>query len=64
MRIVADLERCAGSGVCANALPDVFDQGDDALVLLLVTDVPDHQVDAVADVVRLCPTAALSLVPE
>lgn len=38
-RVLADRDRCIGSGNCARVAPDVFDQDDDGLVTLL-TAVP------------------------
>ncbi|NLT31620.1 MAG: ferredoxin, partial [Propionibacterium sp.] len=34
MKIVADLNKCQGHGLCVVTAPDVFDQGEDGLVQL------------------------------
>jgi ferredoxin len=60
-RIVADRDRCAGSGMCALTAPEHFDQGDeDGLVLVLVEEAGDGDTE-VADAVQLCPAGALGL---
>lgn len=61
MRIEADRERCVGSGLCADQLPEVFDQDDDALVLPCVSEVPPELLRDVEEVVQRCPTEALAL---
>ena len=40
----------------------VFDQDDDGIVVLLVDDVPEHELDHVREAVKLCPSQALRLV--
>ncbi|MGW7081644.1 ferredoxin [Streptomyces sp. NPDC054871] len=61
MRITADRTRCVGSGLCAERLPDVFDQDDDALVLLRAEEVPAGLRQDVEEAVQRCPTEALAL---
>jgi ferredoxin len=65
MRIVADREACASSGMCALTAPEYFDQDDeDGRVVLLAVEggtVEAGDCDEVADAVRLCPAGALRL---
>jgi ferredoxin len=64
MRIKADTGVCVGSGQCVLTEPDVFDQDDDGIVVLL-TDQPDGQAAARArQAADLCPSRALSIVEE
>ncbi|GLY85436.1 MULTISPECIES: ferredoxin [Actinoallomurus] len=64
MRIKADTEVCVGSGQCVLTEPAVFDQDDDGIVVLR-TDHPDDQAAVRARrAVDLCPSRALSIVPE
>lgn len=61
MRIIADTEGCASSGMCALTAPEYFDQDDeDGRVVLLADEAEDYD-DEVADAVRLCPAGALRL---
>ncbi|KMS82893.1 ferredoxin [Streptomyces regensis] len=59
MRVTADRDRCVGSGQCAMLSPEVFDQDDDGLVLVL-REVPGadlhEEVHRAAD---LCPAQSL-----
>jgi ferredoxin len=52
---------CIGAGLCVLAAPEVFDQGDDGLVVLLVADAVDDPDDAVREAARRCPSGALTL---
>jgi ferredoxin len=56
------LERdwCVASGQCVMLAPEVFDQDDDGIALLL-TQSPDANPDGVANAVRVCPAAAISV---
>ncbi|MFG2045484.1 ferredoxin [Dactylosporangium sp. NPDC048998] len=58
MRVRADLDRCVGSGNCALALPQVFDQDDDGLVVVLDERPPARRHDDVRTAVLHCPAAA------
>ncbi|MGW3465895.1 ferredoxin [Streptomyces olivaceoviridis] len=59
MRVTADRDRCVGSGQCAMLSPEVFDQDDDGLVLVL-REVPaadlHEEVHRAAD---LCPARSI-----
>jgi ferredoxin len=61
VRIIADTEACASSGMCALTAPEYFDQDDeDGRVVVLAAEAEDCD-DEVADAVRLCPANALRL---
>ncbi|MET0699715.1 MAG: ferredoxin [Mycobacterium sp.] len=61
MKVLADREVCIGAGMCVMTAEAVFDQDDDALVVVLTDEVPDDERKRVDDAVRLCPSGALSL---
>ena len=44
MRIAVDLSKCDGYANCVMAAPDVFDLGDDGLVVVLEPVLPDPEV--------------------
>ncbi|MGW2464956.1 ferredoxin, partial [Streptomyces sp. NPDC001761] len=55
MRVTADRDRCVGSGQCAMLSPEVFDQDDDGLVLVL-REVPAADLaEEVHQAADLCP---------
>lgn len=61
MRLHADRDLCIGSGNCVLVAADLFDQDDDAVVVLL-TDTPSPaQEDPAREAVARCPSGALSL---
>ncbi len=60
MSISVQRDACVGAGQCALVAPDVFDQDEDGLVLLL-QDAPqgaDHE--AAVKAARLCPARAIT----
>lgn len=59
MRIEADRDLCISAGNCVMAAPEVFDQDDDGIVVLLADPVPEAEHDRAREAVRLCPAAVL-----
>jgi ferredoxin len=64
VKIAADRNVCIGAGLCVTTAPDVYDQDDDGLVLLLVDDPSGEHEAAAREAVGLCPSGALSLIRE
>lgn len=63
VRIIADRDLCASSGMCVLTSPEYFDQDEeDGRVVLLADEAEDCDTE-VEEAVRLCPSRALSLVP-
>ncbi|WZO48243.1 ferredoxin [Microbacterium sp. LWH11-1.2] len=63
MSITVQSDACVGAGQCALVAPDVFDQDDDGIVLLLEPDPQGSDLEAATRAVRLCPARAISLAP-
>jgi ferredoxin len=64
VKVHADRVACVGSGNCVLRLPEVFDQGeDDGIVVLLRAEPDPSQVANVLDAVEACPAAALRVDP-
>ncbi|HEY0454020.1 ferredoxin [Actinophytocola sp.] len=60
-RVSVDRDRCCGAGLCADALPTVFDQDDEGVVVLLD---PAPGADLLADVAEAefaCPSRAITV---
>ncbi|MEU4655160.1 ferredoxin [Streptomyces sp. NPDC023723] len=55
MRISIDADRCCGAGQCVLVAPDVFDQDEDGIVVLLDPTPPDDAQEAVEDAIDVCP---------
>ncbi len=64
LRVIVDRDRCCGAGLCAQDLPQVFDQGDDAVVVLLNENPADELADDIEDVAFACPSGAIKVVRE
>ncbi|MEW2511320.1 ferredoxin [Streptomyces sp. NPDC046870] len=59
MRVTADRDRCVGSGQCAMLSPEVFDQDDDGLVLVLREEPAADHHEAVHQAADLCPAQSI-----
>jgi ferredoxin len=64
VRIQADRDICIGAGNCVLAAEEVFDQDDDAIVVVLEERPSADQEPAVRNAVAQCPSGALSLVDD
>jgi ferredoxin len=62
MRIEVDRDLCASTGGCEAVAPDVFEIGDDGVLVVLRPEPADDEVAHVHDAVDACPTRALRLV--
>ncbi|MFJ5925154.1 ferredoxin [Kitasatospora sp. NPDC092948] len=60
-KVTVDRSRCMAAGHCVVSVPEVFDQGDDGLVVLLDGAPVEERWQAVRLAVSLCPSRALSL---
>jgi ferredoxin len=59
MKIEADRDVCIGAGMCVMNAEEVFDQGDDGIVVVLEVEVSPEHADAAARAVAACPSGAL-----
>jgi ferredoxin len=63
MRIIADIDRCVGSGQCVLAEPGVFALDDDEGVVSVLEPRPaGAAAQRARGAVRLCPSGALTVV--
>ena len=61
VKVVVDYELCEANGLCVKAAPEIF-RLDDADQLHLLQEVPPEELRAkLAEAVRRCPRAALSI---
>jgi ferredoxin len=58
VRVSADRDVCIGAGNCVLTAPQVFDQDDDGIVVLLAQDAPAEEA---GKAVHLCPSGALRI---
>ncbi len=61
MKIKADRDVCIGAGNCVLAAENVFDQDDDATVVVLQESPVGSDADAARNAVGSCPSGALSI---
>jgi 3-phenylpropionate/trans-cinnamate dioxygenase ferredoxin reductase subunit len=62
-KVTADLVQCQGYANCVIAADDTFDIGDDGVVVLLRTEVPEADRARVEAAARACPVSALTVEP-
>ena len=60
-RVEVDRDRCASTGGCEAAAPDVFVVGDDGVLVVVRPEPDDRDLPDVRAAVRTCPTRALTL---
>ena len=61
-RITVNADLCIGGGQCVLAAPDLFDQDDDGIVVVL-NEFPGHDQEAAArEAVAVCPARVIELV--
>lgn len=63
MRIDADRIRCEGHGLCADTAPEVYELDDDAVVVVRHDVVPPELERKAEAGARVCPVAALRVLP-
>ncbi|MCF3123061.1 ferredoxin [Streptomyces silaceus] len=61
MQISTDTDKCIGAGQCLMLAPDVFDQGDDGIVILLEKSPADEFHKDVREAASLCPSRSIRL---
>lgn len=59
LRVVVDEQKCCGAGQCAMLAPDVFDQRDDGIVILLNATPPEELHSTVREAACVCPGSAI-----
>jgi ferredoxin len=62
MKIVIDIDLCAGHAQCEDAAPEVFRVNDEALVEVLMDNPPESLREKIEDAARRCPTDVISIV--
>jgi ferredoxin len=61
MRVVVNRERCVASGVCSFEAPEVFDQDDEGIVVVLKEEVKSEDLVQTEQAIRSCPAAVIWL---
>ena len=56
-----DEDLCIGAGQCVLVAPDIFDQDDQGLVILLDATPPPPLHEAARKAARLCPARAITI---
>ncbi|MBB5779121.1 ferredoxin [Nonomuraea jabiensis] len=62
MNVTVDTDKCCGAGQCVLLAPEVFDQGeDDGIVILLDPSPAEPLHAAVREAAGVCPASAITL---
>lgn len=62
MRVEVDLAKCTGHGICESIAEEIFEVGDDGVVVIHEPERPESDRDRMQQAVTQCPAAALRLV--
>lgn len=60
-RIDVDTDRCVGAGQCVLSAPDLFDQDDDGIVVVLEEPSDAPELDAARQAGLICPSQAITV---
>ena len=60
-KVVVDEDLCIGAGQCVLVAPEIFDQDDKGLVVLLDATPPPALHDAARKAAKLCPARAITI---
>lgn len=61
MRVEVDLAKCTGHGICESIAEDVFEVGDDGVVVIHDAQRPESDRERMLRAVTGCPVGALRL---
>ncbi|WP_238007006.1 ferredoxin [Dactylosporangium sp. AC04546] len=61
MKVSIESDRCIASGGCVFACPEVFDQDDDGIVVLLDPTPGEELRQQVMDAIDACPAAVITV---
>jgi ferredoxin len=60
-KVAVDEDLCIGAGQCVLVAPDIFDQDDKGLVILLDATPPPQLHEAARKAAKLCPARAITI---
>jgi ferredoxin len=61
VHVSVDVDKCIASGGCVLACPEVFDQDDDGIVVLLQSDPSEDLAAKVTDAINACPAGVIDV---
>jgi ferredoxin len=61
VNVTIETEKCIASGGCVFACPEVFDQDDDGIVVLLDANPDESLRGKVLEAIDACPAAVISV---
>ncbi|GAA3041643.1 ferredoxin [Streptosporangium longisporum] len=64
MRVTVNRDTCCGSGLCVVAVPQVFGQDDETVVVVNEPEPPAALADLVRQAARRCPTGTIRLLDD
>lgn len=61
LTVIVDLDKCTACGACVLECPEVFDQDDEGIVVLLEDGLPAALSDSVEEAADACPSAVIEV---
>ncbi|MFI5426604.1 ferredoxin [Aeromicrobium sp. UC242_57] len=59
MLVTVEVEKCTACGVCVLECPEVFDQDDEGIVIVLDSTPSDDLAESLEDAAEACPSAVI-----
>jgi ferredoxin len=61
VKVIADTSKCIAAGTCVLTAPELFDQDDDGLVVMVNAHPSEAERSAAREAASLCPSNAIAL---
>ena len=61
MKVRVDTDLCVATGSCESLCPEVFEMGDDGIVVAKMTEIPPELEDTCREAAESCPVEAITI---
>lgn len=61
MKATVDRDTCIACGICSSTCPDVYEEGDDGIAVVIEDPIPEDLEECAQEGADSCPTDAISI---